>query len=90
LVIVCTGVKIIHIVYASCIYNIINSISPSRTIQTSRCPAVAFHPVDISVSLKVFAYNPVGVAGPAGAAAVLIVADCPGKSYHQYLANILK
>jgi hypothetical protein len=24
------------------------------------------------VSLKVFAYNPVGVAGPAGAAAVLI------------------
>jgi hypothetical protein len=43
------------------------------------------------VSLKVFAYNPVGVAGPAGAAAVLIVADCPGaESYHQYLANILK
>jgi hypothetical protein len=38
------------------------------------------------VSLKVFAYNPVGVAGPAGAAAVLIVADCPEqKSYHQYL-----
>jgi hypothetical protein len=31
------------------------------------------------VSLKVFAYNPVGVAGPAGAAAVLIVADCPGR-----------
>jgi hypothetical protein len=29
------------------------------------------------VSLKVFAYNPVGVAGPAGAAAVLSVADCP-------------
>jgi hypothetical protein len=52
-------------------------------------PAVAFHPVDISVSLKVFAYNPVGVAGPAGAAAVLIVADCPEqKSYHQYLLQI--
>jgi hypothetical protein len=51
-------------------------------------PAVAFHPVDISVSLKVFAYNPVGVAGPA-AAAVLIVADCPEqKSYHQYLLQI--
>jgi hypothetical protein len=46
-------------------------------------------PVDISVSLKVFAYNPVGVAGPAGAAAVLIVADCPEqKSYHQYLLQI--
>jgi hypothetical protein len=82
--------KIIHIVYASCIYyNIINSISPSRTIQDIPLFSVAFHPVDISVSLKVFAYNPVGVAGPAGAAAVLIVADCPEqKSYHQYLLQI--
>jgi hypothetical protein len=44
------------------------------------------------VSLKVFAYNPVGVAGPAGAAAVLIVADCPGaeKLPSISLANILK
>jgi hypothetical protein len=42
------------------------------------------------VSLKVFAYNPVGVAGPA--AAVLIVADCPGaeKLPSISLANILK
>jgi hypothetical protein len=82
--------KIIHIVYASCIYyNIINSISPSRTIQDIPvAPAVAFHPVDISVSLKVFAYNPVGVAGPAGAAAVLIVADCPGAESYQYLLQI--
>jgi hypothetical protein len=39
----------------------------------------------------VFAYNPVGVAGPAGAAAVL-VADCPGaeKLPSISLANILK
>jgi hypothetical protein len=39
----------------------------------------------------VFAYNPVGVAGPAGAA-VLIVADCPGaeKLPSISLANILK
>jgi hypothetical protein len=42
------------------------------------------------VSLKVFAYNPVGVAGPAGAA-VLIV-NCPGaeKLPSISLANILK
>jgi hypothetical protein len=65
--------KIIHIVYASCIYyNIIIPALVERYKTYPVAPAVAFHPVDISVSLKVFAYNPVGVAGPAGAAAVLM------------------